>query len=166
MKHDIYGDERIRSTNNKSKGSKAQTPPILRFGQGAWGGNWFLRWKLSSFHWFSDRNYFLSENQGLRARSAGPRTRISSTNTRVRVAFLCENQWNEPCQSNFRAGARVLDIQRSKKNSVTQHGVLQDAYAYMSTWWTAQIHREVYHFSHVSPRHGLCMSILMGAPKH
>ncbi len=36
-------------------------------------------------------------------------------------------------KSSFRAGVRVLDIQRSKKSSVTQHGVLQDAYAYMST---------------------------------
>ena len=36
-------------------------------------------------------------------------------------------------KSSFRAGVRVLDIQRSKKCSVTQHGVLQDAYAYMST---------------------------------
>ena len=30
-KHEIYGDERIRSTNNKSKGPEAQLPPMLTF---------------------------------------------------------------------------------------------------------------------------------------
>ena len=30
-KHEIYGDERIRLTNNKSKGSKAQTPSDFTF---------------------------------------------------------------------------------------------------------------------------------------